>query len=267
MKCCICGTIRNCEAYLGKIFENMEEIGSLFEDYRIILYYDISNDNTLDILKEYGKKNSKLLFYVNKSPLLKYRTHRLALGRNFCIDTIKKRFSDYEYFIVMDCDDRCSYNIDLSLFSYYLNRNDWDSLSFNHPTGYYDTWALSKRPYSMSCHHFKDNRSGQKLITEIIEKTPKDQLIPCLSAFNGFAIYRTNKFINCTYDGRFRTDYLPKFLIKENIKFNGNIDLNTHNAEGYMTLLNEDCEHRHFHITAFFNNGARIRISPQCIFK
>ena len=265
MKCCICGTVRNCSNYLNKIFENMEKIGSVFKDYRIILYYDNSSDNTLDILKEYSKKNCKLLFYVNKSPLLKYRTHRIALGRNFCINKIKNSFSDYEYFIVMDCDDRCSYNIDLNVLNSSLNRNDWDSLSFYHPSGYYDTWALSKRPYTMSCHHFKDNGAGQRLIENIIKNTSKEKLIPCLSAFNGLAIYRTHKFINCTYDGTFRTDYFPDFLIKENIKFNGKIDFVTHNMTD--SLRNEDCEHRHFHITAFFNNGARIRISPNCIFK
>ena len=53
MKCCICGTVRNCGPYLDKIFNNMELVGSLFKDYRIILYYDKSNDNTLQKIKEY----------------------------------------------------------------------------------------------------------------------------------------------------------------------------------------------------------------------
>ena len=57
MKCCICGTVRNCERYLDKIFSNMEKIGAVFADYRIILYYDNSNDNTLNKMKEYEKKN------------------------------------------------------------------------------------------------------------------------------------------------------------------------------------------------------------------
>ena len=55
MKCCICGTVRDCGKYLNNIFIIMEKIGTLFEDYRIILYYDQSQDNTLDILKHYKK--------------------------------------------------------------------------------------------------------------------------------------------------------------------------------------------------------------------
>jgi len=257
MKCCICGTVRNCGPYLNKIFVNMDKIGALFEEYVIILYYDESNDNTLHIIKERQKINPNIKLYVNKSPLLEYRTHRLALGRNFCINTIKCNYSDYEYFIVMDCDDRCSYNLNLNLLRVCLNRNDWDSLSFAHPAGYYDSWALSKRPYVASCHNFNDPSLGQALIGKLIKKTPKNQLIPCLSAFNGIAIYRTEKFINCLYDGRFRLDYIPEKLLLENIKFAGKINLNKNK---------EDCEHRAFHFEAIFKNNARIRICPQCLF-
>ena len=256
MKCCICGTIRNCAPYLDKIFQNMELIGSLFEDYVIILYYDESYDDTLEKLKNYQKENNKLYFYVNKSPLLEYRTYRLALGRNYCINTIKERFADFPYFIMMDCDDICARDIKVKLLNNYLHRNDWDALTFNHPIGYYDTWALSKRPFVLSCHHFADPGQGQRLINKIIKHTSQYKLIKCLSAFNGFAIYRTEKFINCYYDGRLRIDYIPQNLLKENFKYSG----------GLISDSKEDCEHRHFHIQAILQNNARIRISPRCLF-
>ena len=258
MKCCICGTIRNCERYLDKIFANMEIIGSLFTDYRIILYYDKSNDNTLNKMKEYEKKNPKFMFYVNKSEMLPYRTHRIALGRNTCLDMIRRNYLDYEYFIMMDCDNRCAKDMNINLLKNYLQKDTWDSLSFNHPDGYYDSWALSKIPYVLSCHHFNDSAQGIRFINRIINKTPKDKLIKCISAFNGFAIYKTHKFINCNYDGRFRLDYIPKELINANIKISGKINLSQNK---------EDCEHRFFHFSAFLKNGARIRISPLCFFK
>jgi len=235
----------------------MEQIGYKFDDYRIILYYDESCDNTLDIIKEKLQRNTKIILIENRQTVLEYRTHRIALGRNLCIKAIKTNFSDYDYFIMMDCDDRCDYSINFDLFNQVLNRNDWDALSFQHPAGYYDTWALSKRPYVISCHHFKDNGACQRLVTNIMNKIPKNQFIPCLSAFNGFAIYRTSKFINCSYDGRFRLDYIPKGLIRENIKYAGPI---------HLSQDKEDCEHRHFHFEAFFKNNARIMISPECIF-
>ena len=66
MKCCICGSVKNCGPYLKKVFENIEKIGSLFDDYKIIIYYDESSDDTLQKLKDYMQINKKLIFYVNK---------------------------------------------------------------------------------------------------------------------------------------------------------------------------------------------------------
>lgn len=260
MKCCICGTVRNCGKYLDNIFRIMEQIGTLFEDYRIILYYDKSSDNTLDKLKNYSLKNEKMKYIVNTSELLKYRTHRIAKGRNKCLEIMRTEYSDYDHFIMIDCDDRCNYNIKLKLLKSYLNRNDWDSLSFQHPTGYYDSWALSKKPYVLSCHHFKDIGLGQRYITKLIAKTPKNKLIRCLSAFNGFAIYRTHKFINCWYDGKFRLNYFPKKLVQLNKIFAGNIIFKS------TDLVHEDCEHRFFHYSAVKKHNARIMISPLCLF-
>jgi len=207
-------------------------------------------------LKNYKKTNEKMRFFVNKSPLLEYRTYRLALGRNYCLNEIKQNYKDYQYFIVMDCDDICARDLKVQLLNNYLHRNDWDGLTFNHPIGYYDSWALSKAPYVLSCHHFKDAGQGQRLITNIINKISPYKLIKCLSAFNGFAIYRTDKFLNCYYDGKFRIDYFPRNLIQENFKYSG----------GLINNDKEDCEHRHFHIQAVLQNNARMRISPRCLF-
>ena len=52
MKCCFCGTVRNCSSYLEKNFENIEILSELFEDYEIIIVYDKSSDNSLEILKK-----------------------------------------------------------------------------------------------------------------------------------------------------------------------------------------------------------------------
>lgn len=260
MKCCICGTVRNCEKYLDNIFSIMEKIGTLFEDYRIILYYDESDDNTLEKLNNYSKKNDKFVLLINTEQLLQFRTHRIALGRNKCLKTMREKFDDYDHFIMMDCDDRCNYNINLNLLENYLLRSDWDSLSFNHPAGYYDTWALSKRPFVVSCHNFKNAGLGQNYITNIIKRTPKDKLIRCLSAFNGFSIYRTNKFNDCWYDGRFRLDYIPKNLLNENIMFAGKVMMPNN------SYSIEDCEHRYFHFSAVKTHNARIMISPLCLF-
>ena len=40
MNCCICGPVKNCAPYLNKNLENIEKICSLFDDYKIVIYYD-----------------------------------------------------------------------------------------------------------------------------------------------------------------------------------------------------------------------------------
>ena len=53
-KCCICGTVKNCGPYLEKVFKNIETIGKIFDDYRVIMAYDNSTDNSLKILQDYN---------------------------------------------------------------------------------------------------------------------------------------------------------------------------------------------------------------------
>ncbi len=258
-KCCICGTVKNCAPYLDKVFKNIETIGNIFDDYKIIIAYDKSDDNSLNILKNYyNLYPDKIILHIETEPLSQYRTHNIARARNKCLDIIRDSFANYEYFIMIDCDNVCSEPVKLEYLLYYLISNtEWDALSFNKDP-YYDTWALSKYPYVFSNMHFRYPERWGLFIQDIIKNTPPKTLIPCLSAFNGFAIYRTNKFISYYYDPKPRLDLFPKYLIDENIKLCGKIYLKNKAAI-------VDCEHRSFHLMAV-NDGARIRIAPEIIF-
>lgn len=268
MKCCFCGTARNCGNFLGKVFSNIEKMGTLFEEYVIIVYYDVSDDNTLSFLKKYQETNKNLFIYVNKTPLTRYRTHRIAKGRNVCLNTIRNNYTDYDFFIMMDLDDINSKEVNLEVLKKNLILDTWDALSFVNITSqyYYDIWALAIRPYVISYRHFKDcSAVSTKIHTFIqnkLKNTPKDKLVQCASAFGGFSIYRTNKFINCNYDGRLRLDMLPKKYVRKNIRA-VNTPLCFTNSEG---SVHEDCEHKSFHLEAIKKNNARIRISPEILF-
>lgn len=267
-KCCICGPIKNCAPYLGKIFENIEKIGALFEDYVIIMYYDRSNDNTLDKLKEYQQRNTRLKFYVSIDAVSPYRTHRIAKARNFCLEKIRETYADYPFFIMMDYDDVNCKNVYPNVLKKYLYRDDWDALSFQTHPSYYDIWALSINPYTFSYNHFSDNVVHyikiQKYVTMLLSKLKTGELLPCISAFNGFAIYRTEKFKNCWYDGRVRLDLVPKHYLLQHMKATNSpiIFKDYGNINGYY----EDCEHRAFHLEGINKNNAKIRISPEVVF-
>jgi hypothetical protein len=269
MNCCICGTVKNCGSYLKKVLENMEKIGSIFDDYQIIIYYDKSNDNTLDILKEYQETNLKFLFYINKNPISKFRTHNIAIGRNLCLNYVTQNIEKFPYFIMMDCDDVNCKELNLEPLKKNLMREDWDGLTFNTSGGYYDIWALSIKPYYFSYLHFKQTRFFnhnvlKNYINSIMNNLPKEKLLECLSAFNGFAIYKTNKFLDTYYDGRIRLDLIPKNFI--NIQSNITKSKIIYKKYEIVDGRYEDCEHRAFHIQAIKNSGARIRISSEILF-
>jgi hypothetical protein len=250
------------------VFENIEKIGSLFDDYKIIIYYDKSRDNTLQKLKEYQNRNPRLQLYVNNKPVSPFRTHNIAIARNFCLNFVRNNKDRFPYFIMMDFDDVNCKNLNVEPLRNSLKREDWDALSFNTTPKYYDIWGLSIYPYCFSYNHFEENVKNyniiQNYVTTLLSKLPPNGLLPCISSFNGFSVYRTNKFLNTYYDGRIRKDLIPpqnmaahKAITKSNLVY-----------KKYVTVDGryEDCEHRAFHIQARQNSGARIMISPEVLF-
>jgi len=265
MNCCICGAVKNCAPFLNKVFENVEKIGSLFDDYKIILYYDQSSDNTLEILKQYKEKNPRLMFYNNKFEVSKFRTHRIAHARNECIKMFYTNYSNYPYFIMMDFDDVSSQDVKIDVLKKHLHTNAWDALSFN-KSHYYDIWALSIKPYFISFRHFDPDLLDEmkNYITNKLNNLPKNKLVKCCSAFNGFSIYRTSKFVNCYYHGSLRLDLVPKNFLAMSV--NATKKSFKIMEPGTESSIIEDCEHRAFHLMGINNNGARIRISPEILF-
>jgi hypothetical protein len=275
MNCCICGPVKNCGPYLSKVLENMAKIGSLFNDYQIIIYYDKSSDNSLQKLKEYQTKNSKMTFYVCNQKKSPFRTHNIATARNFCLNYIRENREKYPYFIMMDMDDVNSKEVNTNILKKHLYRNDWDGLSFNTSPHYYDIWGLSIWPFCFSYNHFENNVKYEIIMKDYIEKLlskakTENKLVECISSFNGFSIYRTEKFLDTYYDGRVRLDIVPsvnleahKRAAKSELVFKKYFF-----PDGSVNVYGryEDCEHRAFHIQARQNLGARIMISPDVLF-
>jgi hypothetical protein len=241
------GCVKNCGKYLEKVFDNIEKIIKIFPKYEIVVAYDKSTDNSLDILVNLKRKfNLTILQTSNTS---QYNTENIAGARNSILDYIKNR--DYRYLVMMDMDDVCSSPININAMTRVLSRSDWDAVSFNRPN-YYDVWALSIDDYQNSCWHYghQSTKRANDTRAHVINKlknTSKSRLIECQSAFNGFAIYRREKFVGCSY----------KWNISESNKYVP-APPDTHKQE--------DCEHRPFHMEAIEKHGARIRISPEFIF-
>lgn len=259
-KCYIGGCVRNCAKYIEKVFINIKKIGLIFDDYHVIIAYDHSHDNSLQLLS-YEKESIKNMdILINDNLLSVIRTENISNARNAILNKIRD-LEKWEYFIMIDCDDVSEHDIDLDVLKKSLIRNDWDSLSFNRKA-YYDIWALSLKPYIFSCWNFPEAVNVITEMTSYVNKSLKelndDELLECYSAFNGFAIYRTAIFINSFYDWKNPIH----LMIKEELYENFNIL----NKIPFLLKNNCDCEHRHFHLFAIRKYNAKIRISPLYLF-
>jgi hypothetical protein len=275
INCYICGCVLNCGKYLNNVFNNIFKIGILFNKYKIVIAYDQSNDESLNILLDYQKNYRNIEIIINKNEKSVYKTENIKNARNSILNFIKNDVDKelYDFFIMMDFDDVCEKSININVLEKHLhNNNEWDSLSFNR-YNYYDIWALSIEPYVTSCWHWSIKQNDSLYVKNIMENYIKNklksinenELLECYSAFNGFAIYRKDKFINCVYNNNIFNSLgkIPINLIQNNIdKLN---DISSKNNSMYISLL-EDCEHRSFHLDAMFNYGARNRISPLYLF-
>ena len=273
VKSYICGCAYNVETHILNVFENIQTICNLLDDYYIIIAYDESDDNTLDILHQLmDKYPEKMEIVRGNKTMTSIRTQNIANARNQLLQTMNElQLKDFDYFIMMDLDDVCSGRMNPYILKdlFQTERENqplpWDCLSFNRIV-YYDLWALSIEPYYFSCNHYINTRKIQHMMLmhlkeqfgrTILEKT-NSGLVPCISAFNGFAIYRLNKFINVQYEWNVHKTLtiFPKYYVDHMSKIVNETPISRH----------DDCEHRYFHIRASQLNNARICISPMCLF-
>ena len=265
MNCFFCGTIRNCSKYIDEVYNNVMKMSELFEDYKILLFYDVSTDDTLSKLQYYANINPKFTFYENKNKMHRLRTYRLATGRNYLINELNKENGKYPFFIMLDWDNVSCGKLDITLMKKsLLDSENWDALSFwNSDNFYYDCWALSVYPYVISCFEFKNGCSTYVNYLNELRKSSNGRYIRCYSAFGGLSIYKTSKFSNCLYKSDKNFSYIPK-----NLRMN-QINKNRHllNKNTRPSSKSEDCEHRYFHFSAYLTNNARICISPYSLFK
>jgi hypothetical protein len=263
MKTYICGCAKSCEKYIDDVFKNIDKIIPLFEDYLIVIAFDNSDDKTLRKLCDM-KRKYKMEIIINPMSLTNIRVENICNARNQLLQFIRsKNLSDFEYSIMMDLDDVCSSPINVPVVFNALNRDDWDAISFNR-NDYYDIWALSVKPYIFSCWHFPNGFEAVKQIKQFIKKELDEcepgKLYECISAFNGFAIYRMSAFQGVSYEWN----------------VNKNIEIMQHDWIALTAralcqpigkrTCDDDCEHRYFHMKATKVNGARIRISPEILF-
>ena len=242
----------------------------IFNKLNVIAFYDESDDGTLEILNRF-KANMATGIYldilINTKMKSALKTENIAFARNSLLKHIKENFSNYEYFIMMDTNEyACIGDINLNILENAIaNNSQWDAISFDREAGYYDLWALSFDPYIYSFFHFnmdwklllEQMRTAFTNLLIVYRNNKPADLIPVYSAFNGFALYKTNKFLNCAYNTNIQLDLFPAALLQKQMEL-------IKSSISYRS--NDDCEHRAFHLEAILKNDAKIMVSTQFLF-
>ena len=269
--CCLC--VRDCATFLPFIFNNLNSLSKCFVRFKVVFVYDNCSDNS-ETLLNYYKHNSNFDVFVinnvnNNSP---YRTVRISNSRNMCLNIVYDVIKDVDYHIMIDADDVNTNKWNIDLLLYYLNSeiDNWDALSFNRKD-YYDIWALLYGDYKYHCWGFGNlsnivvDYMKNDIKNKLNKLKDKDDLFECFSAFNGFSIYKTKKFLNIRYDGycsNFDTLLTPDKVINTLLVLRNNIN----KINLIIHKETEVCEHLCYHINSIKCNNARIRISKESLF-
>jgi hypothetical protein len=280
---CVIGLcVYNNERGLPNVLSNIDTISrSKLFDKLTIVAFDASTDKSYSILDSFKKRhlhsnlgepenietviitNDKKEFRMNlgnaNRVMDKSRTMRIAHARNQILNYMRmaQAQNTNKYFIMMDSNEyACVGQINMDTLRDALQRShEWDSISFDREAGYYDYWALSFIPYIYSFYHVqKQTDVLNEMVTNFAKKLNESRetrtLIPVYSAFNGFAIYKTQMFLNCSYSSFIHIHLFPKHLLPAKLR----------------NYFKNDCEHRKFHLEAINKNGAKIMVSPLSIF-
>jgi hypothetical protein len=281
----VCLCVYNNEKGLPACLKNIQAIRHIFHRMVINVVYDISEDKSYQILTDFKKHSEDNSIPLNQRiPMniiintatknINSKSVNIATCRNILLDVIRKYYNDYDYFIMMDTNEySCIGKINVQLMHDIIHPEDpqndnsmskYDAITFDREAGYYDWWALSFDPYIYSFYHivdsFKVADQMKKMFTDILQHyrihRPND-VIPVYSAFNGFGIYKTSKFLNSSYSSDIRLDLFPKHIIHKLIYITKS---NIHNH------YKDDCEHRKFHLEAIQKNNAKIGVSTKYMF-
>ena len=276
--CVFAATVRNCERHLDTVLQNIASTRAVFDSIAFVFSHDNCTDRSLDILQNFRATcGHEVILIENQQNNSPYRTHRIAKARNAIIECIEERFASFDFFAMFDADEVCAQPIRLNVLERYLDDAyvaHWDALTFDHvqmpnyPMTYYDLWALLFGPFVHNSMGFGPHSRQIGVVVyhflmETLTKIPWGSLLPCRSAFGGFALYRRAKFAGARYDASVvqtasdaevrELKGLLELLLGESIKLE-------------QLLPNETCEHISFYAAAAAAHGAKVVLANDVLF-
>lgn len=205
-KVILCGICRNTETGFYTTVHNMEQIGSYFKDYAVVIYENNSTDNTATFYQYWAKRNPKVTFVSETIPtnlLPSSRTEKIALARNSMLDLIRdEKFDDFDYVIMADLDFTKPWPVE-EIINTINSPLEWDCVTANgilNNNQYFDRYAFRDKRYPFGPEILGD------YFWEILNNTlffynEEKHYVPVYSAFGGLAIYKRASLIPFSYSG------------------------------------------------------------------
>lgn len=202
----IVGITRNNEQQLIRGVENMIDIGSLFDRFKIFLYENDSIDHTKNILHEFKQQYEKVFEYkCGSSPNLPGKYQQMGHARQQCVNWVRQLHQVYDHVIVMDPDIRIPVDR-AGVIDTFKNKqpDSWDAVFangiYNTQGMMWDSFAFRTATYGhvFTPDLFESNKLHEKDGTGRI--LPKDRWTPVHSAFGGLGIYKRECFEVGNYD-------------------------------------------------------------------
>lgn len=270
--CYICLCVYKNEEGLPHVLKNIESIihECVFHKVSILIYYDydLLADTSLSILLAWKRKHiDSISVHIIAPTMTKeihnttHRTGRITWARNELL-----RYLRYDttcsHFIMMDTNNyACVGEIRSYILRQILLRQDeWDSISFMRDDGYYDYFALRYGDYIYNFFMFPNYEMVKREMMDDFNslfQMNENVLLPVMSSFNGFALYKWSIFKECYYDDK------PYEINDELISRN---ELKTNSVLRKDLLPKWDCEHCYFHAMSISKYNAKIRFSPLSLF-
>jgi hypothetical protein len=207
----IIGCARDIQEQVYKTIFQIEKLGELFQDYRVFIYENDSEDQTATILDVWKTSNPKVTVHsekINLPRLYDLSTHRFELMaqiRNKTAQFARENFQNFDYICVLDLDLRHGFSLNgiLNSMGYF---GWWDVITANgidqQANYYYDLATYYEKDFTESMVEQKPGKPYAN-IKKGFER-PRfycgEPLKLVASAFGGLAIYRTEVFIKGKYN-------------------------------------------------------------------
>jgi glycosyltransferase involved in cell wall biosynthesis len=227
----ICGVCKNVENRLPNTMDIIEKIGSLCEDYQIIVYENNSTDRTVEILKKWKKKNRRLhLTTENIDPSILdqsivnmtqentfFHPEAIARARHLVLDiAMSDKYEDFPYIIWIDMDFKIAPCFE-GIVEVFQANQEWDAVfayGVDPRNIYWDWYAFRHEEYPIGPDLLGDYwwRINKEFFLN-----ENDPWYPVYSAFGGCGIYKKSSIVGCRYSGIVTKDLeiVAKQIIEE----------------------------------------------------